>query len=428
MPDYLFSDDDDQLQTLQSELGFPRRAGHSMVLLGDSRMAQFTVDGTPPFGPNYTIRTKNVHFLAWAAALNGGLFSVREGYAASGLRSDQYLAYLDQALASDASIVAIWSVVNDISQASITGDTAATIFARIQTAVKKILRAGKTPLVLNEIGVTSPGSYSTANINMTAQYNRLLHEMAERISGVLVFDAASVIWDFTTASFAFKSGYSADGTHLSPTGSYYLGKALGTYLANIMGALPELGGFKTQPTTLLNNPMLLTTTGGTQASGFTGAVPANFTVSKAGSPSCATSVVDAPDGRGKAFQADITVSAADDRVSLVQDATLADFAVGDIIEFACKAQVVSGSQYLKQAALWGNVGGQSVFSADLHNAGSASPLPADLDGKTLTLRSLPYKLVSGFSWVSWQFRVLGLTAGSVSVKVWEPLIIKRSAW
>lgn len=415
-------------QQIHQGLGINKQLSNSIVLLGDSRMAQFMIDGSP-FASNRTTRTKAAHFLSWASALNGGLLSFRAAFGRSGWRTDQYLNYLDEALSYKASIYAIFGVVNDIAQYATTGDTADTIYARLETAILKILYSGFTPLVFIDPGATN---FTTTHHAMLQRINERLVSLAETYNGILLFDMANVVWDMTSATFAFKSGYSADGVHYTTTGNYFIGKALGDFLAKVLNPTVNQGGNVSYLPANGNifqvvNPLMLTTTGGTLNTGITGAAPASFACFRTGTSTAVASVIDAPDGRGKAIKFDVTGVAEGQYIRVQQDMVNTNFAAGDIIEFGAKALVNSGAENMKMIGLWGNVGGQANPVADLYND-TGGVLPSDLNTRVLTLRSLPYKLESGFSWVSWQVRGVANAAGNFSFTVWNPTCKRKTQW
>lgn len=425
MTGYLYSDNPSELDAMQSGLGLPRLYGNGVVPLGDSRMAATTVDGSP-FGEGRTPHVKTVHFLNMAVALNDGLFSLRAGFGRSGWRSDQYLTYLDDALAVGAQFYPIFGVANDIAQASTTGDTALTIVSRIRDAALKIVRAGRTPILFTEPG---GNAFTAEQITMMLEINQRLCEFVEGTRGALLFDMASIMWDLSSAGFALKAGYTYDGLHLAALGSVAVGEAFGNFMRAHVNPLPALGGGRTRANGFLANPLFLTVTGGSLGTtGFTGSVPASFSLTKGGTITGSVSVVDAPDGRGKALQVDIASGAAGGYVSISQDATPGDFSAGDLVEFGSKIRVVSGANNLRETRLNGSIGGEANPVADGYNAGLYEALPASLNGKTLTLRSLPFKLVAGFSWVGWQQRITLAANGSAQVLIWNPTLRKRFAW
>lgn len=425
MTGYLYSDIPADLDAIQAGLGFSRLAANSIIPLGDSRMAAVTGDGSP-FGEGLTPHVKTVHFLNVASALNDGLFSLRAGYGRSGWRSDQYLAYLGEALNAGAQFYPIFGVANDISQAATTGDTALTIFNRIRDAALAIVRAGRVPILFTEPG---GNDFTSTQISMLLEYNQRLFEFVERARGVLLFDMASLMWDLTSSSFALKSGYTYDGLHLAAPGSVAVGEAFGAFMRPYVNPLPGLGGGRIRSNGFLTNPFMLTATGGSLGTtGFTGSVPGSFNLTKGGTITGSVSVVTAPDGRGNALQVDIASGAAGGWISVNQDATLADFAAGDLVDFGSKVRIVSGASSLRECRLSGSIGGEPNPVADGYNDGLFLALPAALNGKTLTLRSLPFKLVAGFSWVSWQQRITLAANGVAQVLIWNPSIRKRFAW
>ncbi len=174
---------------------FPRRfinpqASNSFAFVGDSRLAQ-TFSDTGPFPANGTHVNTN-HFFNVANALLGQRLKIAYNGAASGLRSDQYLAALPAAIASGASWLMIWSVINDVGQSGATGDTALTIWTRIKAAAVQALNAGMNVVLLTECGSTSI-SGSAAQMGMVYAFNEYLREFCAVTPGVYCLDAAHYV-------------------------------------------------------------------------------------------------------------------------------------------------------------------------------------------------------------------------------------------
>jgi len=416
------------LDTFQAATGYPRRPGWGIALLGDSRMAQLFSDGGSGVFPAAATKVKTFHFVTVASAIGGGRLAVRGNWAVSGQRSDQYLSSLPSALASDAGLIAILGVVNDISQSGSTGDTAATIATRIIDAALATLRVGKTPLLFTDPASTA---FSPSLIGMTMSYNQRIAEFAERTPGVLLFDLSSLIWDPTSATFSFRSGYSSDGVHYLAPAQFAAGVALADFLTPIISPYPDVSGtigFVAANGNIgqIANPLMLTTTGGTAGAGITGSVPASYAASCSGSTTAVVSVAAAPDGRGNAVTLAITGAAAGDNIRVYQDTTLANYAVGDLIDLGARVVINSGADKLRQAALWGSVGGDANPIADLWNmSGTFGALPSGLATRTLTMRSVPYTIQTGASWVSWETRIVMAAAGAANVTIWAPMLRRR---
>ncbi|KQR75736.1 SGNH/GDSL hydrolase family protein [Rhizobium sp. Leaf341] len=422
------------LQLMQEAAGFHRRPGFGLAVNGDSRLEAIMVDGGGSLWPANAAKVKGFHFINVASTLLDGGISLRAKTALSGFRSDQYLQNLDAAIASGASLIAIFGVVNDIAQSGTTGDTAATIFARIKAAALKVLSKGKTPILFTEPGATN---FSQAMIAMLVQFNEFVVELTEQLPGILLFDLATIVWDqaaTTTTAIAFKAGYSSDGVHYTKTGNYWIGKGFAAFLSGIVKPYPNMatGSFYVPGNGnigQLTNAMFATTAAASGA-GISGTVPTGYTPARTGTGTVVASVIDAPDGIGKAVRLVASDFAAGDRVTFEQAANIANFAGGNLIEAGAKVMINSGADKLRSCALWGNTSNEANPISDLYTT-EAGGLPTDLHGKTLRHRSVPYALVAGFTWVNWQVRMIAdaaFTGQGFDITIWNPTLRKRNAF
>ena len=267
------------------KVGASMRNKNAFALLGDSRMAQYQVDAPAIVGAIGNWKN-SVHFLAHANAQLGQRINVVYSGAVSGNRSDQYLAHLDGAIASPAKRLIIWGSVNDIAYGCTasqvwTGVGMPTASIGIQAAAIKAINAGMDVILVGDPGQVG---LSSAKMGYVQQYNQFCREFCESFPNAYYFDAPSVVLDQTQTSVAFKTGYSADGTHTLAIGAYNLGVSFASFIS------PLVTAFGQQPnaawdvganggTNLLINPLFLSTTGGTAGASTTGPIPNTWEVS-----------------------------------------------------------------------------------------------------------------------------------------------------
>lgn len=411
--------------------GGQSRVGNSFAFLGDSRIASQFNDASSTAYPTSLAHMKtNTFFFNWANAFLGQRMKTVYNGAVSGYRSDQYLttARINDAIASGAKWLMIWGVVNDISQAGTTGDTAITIWTRIKNAAQSALNAGMHVVLLTEPGANSYGGVTSSKA-MTNQFNQYLREFADVTPGVFCFDLANLIVDPTQVNITLRSTYSSDGTHPNSFGAYYLGQAFANYITNFIPAINSqlftasdisVNGNIQQ----IANPLFLTTTGGTSGAGITGSTPASFVSSVTGGASATISTAADSSGYGNAITIVGAFSASGDSVLLKQDTTLANYTIpGDIVDSGVQIVINAGAVNLSQAALTTNFGGTANPASDLF--GTATVLPnVAMD---LTLRGVPFTLPTGTSWATWQVKFVGSGAGSFTAIIKRPWMRRRFA-
>lgn len=260
---------------------YETRNPNGFAFLGDSRMDYMFTDGSGAL-----IKKTAFHWFNQANARRGQRLKIMGHFAVSGWRSDQYLSFLPQALATNAKHFCIFSVINDAAYGP--GDYFNNTIATdgtlsIRDACEAILAAGGTPWLF-----TDPGAYdlrgSTNALRCVQQYNQRIKDYAGRRAGrVVVVDVAAQVVD-PTQTFRFKSGYSAD---IPPAETHFNTKASEAMAIPFMAAVDALGippidvlpisvadSYANNSLQILKNVLFSTTTGGnTPGSGITGTFP-----------------------------------------------------------------------------------------------------------------------------------------------------------
>lgn len=336
---------------------------HKIALIGDSRAANYFVSyaaGDPLGGKRKTAQ----HPLAWALALCGQRAQVVYNGGKSGKRSDEWQTLPGNgawsAMSNPAAAIASGSrwimipcdgAVNDISQ----GYTADQIWNGYNGApgykvtLDAIVAAGLRPFLFTEIGATA---FNAAQIGHVHKLNWYLRDYAARHPACVLFDTGPLVWNPASTAIAFKTGISGDGTHFTAMGGYTIAGPLAVMLTALIPERRQLisaghqsyanGGKQICP-----NPLFLTETGGTVTAPLTGAAPASVTLARTGSATGSASVIDDPNGYGKAIQLGCTWAASGDTISatidLTQSIALASWQAGRKYAFLAHVEVAAGS-------------------------------------------------------------------------------------
>jgi hypothetical protein len=316
-------------------------------LLGDSRQNFQNV----PLGSQ-----NNSHFFNMANALNGQRYVCNNMLGIAGDRSDQYLAAgLATALASTSKYCVIWSIINDLDAGAtadqawnggtytptVTGVPVTNI--GILPACQQLIAAGKTPILLSEIGI---GGVSAAIVTGCSRYNELCRELAET-GQIIYIDVTPVLWDPSAAlsnTIAFLAGRMQDVLHPNGLGSYYMAQLF-------INALPDVPPLNVVPCALsedpnqqiLGNNLFTYETGGTISGGtVTGLAPADWTLLVPTGWTVALTYVAEPNGVGHELQLAITATGAG-IVQLINQSPLGNIQPGNIIQAGASFNVLAGA-------------------------------------------------------------------------------------
>lgn len=338
-----------------------------IALIGDSRAANyFASTGSNPAAGG--IRKSAQHPLAWALALSGQRAQVVYSGGKSGQTSAVWMNTksngdfygvndnLTAALNSGAQWIMIpcGGAVNDIdtTKGNATADMIWNGYAGsigYKAVLDKIIASGLRPFLFTEIGSTG---FNATQIGHVHKLNWYLRDYAATHPACVLFDTGSLVWDPTSTTIAFKSGISGDGTHFTAMGGYTVGAALATVLTALIPERKQLisAGHQTYANggkQICPNPLFLTATGGTVSSPLTGTAPANVTIARTGSATGSASVIDDPNGYGKAIQLSCTWAASGDTIAatidLTQSIALANWQAGKKYAFLAHVEVADAS-------------------------------------------------------------------------------------
>ncbi|TCM57766.1 GDSL-like lipase/acylhydrolase family protein [Rhizobium sp. PP-F2F-G48] len=344
------------------------RSFNIVAALGDSTVQQMHLDSTVRNRATYN------HFFI-GNALSGNRIARAYNFGVSGERTDQTLARLPAALATDAGVLYISEGVNSIAQApythAVSGLTvsAATVgasaFADTQTKVDAALALGLRVIVVLCHGATN---YTAAQIKQLVIYNAALRRLAELRQNVWLLDAPAILHDPATSptSLVFRTGYMRLGeatiVHEATTGAYFVGKAFARILSEVMRLLPrnsvDGSNQRVNGQQLMNNPFFNATTGnagtlgagGSLAAG-TSAVPREWLFNRASGDTTTTFTVGVEpnaDGNGNDVVITYNVTTAGGGVRVVQDlagtSPNGDYWVPDtVLQGFSKISVAAGS-------------------------------------------------------------------------------------
>ncbi|OQP84600.1 hypothetical protein BTR14_18375 [Rhizobium rhizosphaerae] len=256
------------------------RSLNIIAAIGDSTVEQMHLDSGV-----YRNRSAYNHFFI-GNALAGNPVARAYNFGKSGERTDQTLARLSAALATDAGVLYISEGINSIAQApythAVSGATVAAdqvgaqAFADTLTKVDAALAKGMRVIVVLCHGAAN---YTAAQIKQLVIYNAALRRLAELRPNVWLLDAPSILHDPSTTpnSLAFRTGYMRTGeatlVHESATGAYFVGKLFAGVLRNILRLLPrnsvDGSNQRVNGLQLVNNPLFNATSGnaGTMGAG-----------------------------------------------------------------------------------------------------------------------------------------------------------------
>lgn len=321
----------------------------------------------------------------------------------SGNRSDQYLQAnspdpdfagvnnLDALLRRDARIV-LWPglAVNDFTA----GYTAQNVWdgyngsIGLRRAFEAVQAKGGRNLIYLESGAVGMAPTQPNALN------GIIREWADSNPQTLLLDVPAIIWSpAATSTIAFKSGVSADGTHLLALGARMIGvdgapgaPSLSALLSTIIPPVQRLlvSGLETSTLTggrqIAPNPLFLTTTGGTLNAGMTGAAPSGVTVKRiSGAPTATVSVIDDPNGFGKAVQVAATFGAAGDNIAVEVALPTTGLATGTKYTASGRVDVAAGSSNAAfpyaEIQMVNNGYTANVTRNDMYTAGAYGPGP-----------------------------------------------------
>lgn len=374
-----------ELAAVQTSLGILPRSLNLVALLGDSRKEQAFADSAST-GKNKS----NWNHMNWAAALSGQRIRCVYNGGKSGDRTDQFFARLPNVLSAGAGVCFWQGGVNNVSSAythAVTGASialggiVASVLSDIQQQVDAMLAANIRVVLFLDPGASNLTAAAIGRLNAI---NEGIRSYAEGKANVYLFDLPSIQRDGTTttnSALAFKTNYmrneSGIFTHENTLGAYYAGVALANLISTFIPPLPlnYVDGADIPSanslTQLMLNPLFTTTTGGSLTPGsgsITGNAPANWNVRVAAGTAAMTLTYGAnPNGPGNELIIAYTFNAAGDAIRVQQDATLANWSQGDIVQMCSEVSVDAGSTGLAGPynQLLANGDGSSLTAMDM---------------------------------------------------------------
>lgn len=395
---------------------------NSIATNGDSRLAYaFAQDGA---AENHYAAD---NFMAWAMAYSQQRikFDKSLGFAVAGLRSDQYMAdqYFNQAFATKAYWLLTGGVANDIGQFGATGGLKGDgdyFTSYIKPRLLQWIASGRRVILMNETG---SDTYDSPRIAMTARYNRQCAQFCrENPGGAVLWNVAQIVKD-PAVPFAFRSGYSLDGTHLNRLpGVIPAAKAFAALVTSLMPAnfsLVNIPGelFANGAVQWFPNPMFLTTTGGATGAGITGNVPVGITFWIPNTVAVAVST--AAGVYGNDMTLTLTASAAGSMFMYFDFSGISTTdSPGDVFAMSCEVDIAVGSSNLSTVALHieSQRGGVTTYAEAPTVRGDIGNFPTTAE--TLTLCTGPLTVQSGArNGLLGNFAATFTAAGSATIKL-----------
>lgn len=179
---------------------------------------------------------------------------------------------------------------------------------------------------------------------------------------------------------------------------------------------------------LVVNPLFVTATGGTLASGATGSVPANWVAGpNLPGPVCAISTEASP--LGNSVVTDVAFTAADQYARLAQTISTDSWQAGDVVQLVADVEIVTPGPL---AALFGiiqsDIGGTARDSFSMLTAASGTPMAylAPQETCRYTLMTRPWTIPSGAkNLLSIGVRGSASGAGNARWKVHQLALVRR---
>lgn len=384
----------------------------TLVLLGDSRLAQLHVDSA-----GSRMRKFGGNFLTQAMRLTGQRVKVEKSFATSGQRSDQYLseANVTAALACKSHWLVIYGVLNDIAQL---GDNDY-FTANIRPVVERWTATGRQVILPTETGANS---LTGAQRGAVFKYNRQIRDYARQNRGVIIFDVASIVMQ-PTSTMTITAAYTTDGTHIDTVAGGY---AVGAKFADLVKQLaPPCDGlvyaagqtFANGGVQLFDNPVF-TGTDSTAVGILSGTKPTGVTSATGPAGSSITSSI-AAGPYGNDWQLAITAGAGGTVTVSVPPTSSSYWVRGNTYFGNIAADVVAGHSNFQGICLHQETNnGTSTFNTDDgYLTGAAGNLPAGAySDLTLETEWLPIGAGTG-GWYTNQFLFYFTAAGSATVKL-----------
>ncbi len=397
-------------------------SSRSMVIIGDSRM-------TGALSGAGSLRSAQC-WTTWLNVLLGHPFDIVSNLAVAGERSDQYLTRLPDAMALRPGWIALWGVVNDISQGRTPLGSGA-FWPAIEAAARACVARGTRVLLCGETGTYN---FSAALTGRVLQYNQLCRELAEAVPGVVYLDFPSVTWDLTASVITHKPNYTSDATHFDVPGGLAQGRLAASVLrpliwqpSHVLLGAVDVGANSGQMQ-YLPNAAFATASGGTVGANATGVAPAAWNISGSGTTVPVLSSVS-----GGEWQAAVTATGSghvSQGMTFNPSGSAGAYPAplsGEVHQAGAQVVVPAGSTgYIgSECELFMQIGGVNYSYVD---CGSQNTNKAtEWDSETVLTLMTPKFLIPSGSVTGWQFFVRHRfnSAGSVTLKLRGPWYRRR---
>ena len=409
------------------------RNRNSTIFFGDSITANgWKTDGTYAADANGSYftggtfaRTEDYGYAAWADFLSNGAFGVLDNAGIGGNTTVDMLGRVStDVLAKLPTLIVDNGGTNDI----VTNSTGEDVIAR-KGQLFDLYEGIGAAIIACEI--IPRAAFTTTQIRQAIKVNRWLHQQARARKNMRVVPAAAIFADPTSTVGAQLAARLFDNTHPNNLGAFWYGKALADAAIQLVGnpldefgALDIYGVWAADAIIRNNNPLMGYSTGGVANTGVTGQIANGYTCSRlVGAPTVAASIVDRPDGRGKAQRLAITFNAANDAIEFGIPSASGTFLQNRIMQATCDIEAAASSNdvvhrmHMYNAAVISGTTYQ-VTSLNQQDSTGRANLPFSsgfLRGRMKSPRlSLPDTAATGYSS---QLRIYASAPGTVTIDV-----------
>lgn len=298
-----------------------------IALVGDIGATGYRVR---PTASTSSISQNNV--FTWFNGLAKNTFDVTGVYGSpTATALEVNTTYLASALAGDNDYIDISVGAEDIYTV---GSTASSVLTSIESIIDKVINAGKIPVWST---IPARAFVTEAKLAEHLKLNRGMRELAKNKTPSLFWDAFAVSVDYKDNQCVPFTGFTSDGTILNNVGAYYLAKSKFSVLGKYIPEASVSSGAAESYSRVGNRNVLVnpgfTGTGGTLGASVIGVVPTGWKVqwvTRTGTGIVKSTVVEILDhstglynATGVELTLDSGITAAGDRVQLVQDTGLA---------------------------------------------------------------------------------------------------------
>ena len=238
-------------------------------------------------------------------------------------------------------------------------------------------------------------------------------------SGLRVIDGASVFNDPVSATGAYKTGYSYDGTHPRSAGAYFIGKEIARVwklfipeTQVLLSSNVDCVASFADSTNILTNGLFVN--GAAPGTGFTRSVTAGGAVTS-------ETLVARADGFGSDLQEVVTFAAANDSVRVETADLKAYVADGDELVASCEITVSNITNLRCVRFQLSATGATSSFTAASFQLDATRDTVSLQEGFTATLMTNPVKInlatLGALTSLKAQVGIFGNGAGGATVKI-----------